>query len=243
MKKVLIIAGVLVGAVLVFFVSAVVTVNVLGGLPPGQARLAEAPLVGGLLKVRQPAEEDTAEGEQAQGPQQPAGRRVPFLRFGPEARLNTLAQELEAKKKEYDSLLRKLERRGAELDAWEGQLEKEREAVRTRFVEERAALDELRAELDGRRRQLDALQVRISEAEESNLKKTADIYSKMSPQKAAQILAQLYGDGETETVVKIIYLMQDRSAAKALEAITDPKMSADITQRLKSITETNQEGT
>ena len=56
------------------------------------------------------------------------------------------------------------------------------------------------------------------------------------PEKAAELLTQLCADGKADTAVKILYLMQDRSAAKTLEAVKDPKTGADITERLQRVT-------
>jgi flagellar motility protein MotE (MotC chaperone) len=52
----------------------------------------------------------------------------------------------------------------------------------------------------------------------------------------------MYSSGQQDTVVKIIYLMQDRSAAKTLEAIADAKIGAAITQKLKQIGKTVPQG-
>lgn len=242
MKKAAVIVGALVGAAVVFLLTLVVFVNVRGGLGPPHTGLAKMPLVGGLLKVGL-----TAEGEQPgqQGTEAallPAGRQVPFLRFGPEARLARLAEELDLKKSDYDAMLRRLERRSRELDAWQQQLQQEMADLRARFGKEKEDLAQLRGELQRKESELQAMQTAIEQAEERNLKTTAEIYGKMSPQKAAEVLGHMYAGGEQDTVVKIIYLMGPRPAAKTLEAFEDPKIGAQITEQLKHITKSEQQG-
>jgi flagellar motility protein MotE (MotC chaperone) len=228
-------------ALVVFLISLAVVVRTRGGLSPTHAQLADAPLLGALFPVKEEAEGVGAPAEGEEGGILRPGRQVPFLRFGPEARLQKLAQELTAKKSEYDSLLRQVERRSRELDAWERQMKKERDDLLSVLRGQEEDLGALQQELARKEEQLAALQIAIEQAEEDNLKSTADIYGKMASERAAEILTQMYGDGEQETVVKIIYLMQDRSAAKLLESITDPKIGADITGRLKRITQTEQQ--
>jgi len=240
-KKALLTGAVLLAGLVVFGASTVIGVNSGGGLA-AESGVAKMPLLGGMFKVKEPAEPEGAEEPETEPAELPAGRGVPFLRFGPEVRLQKLAQELGVKKAEYDNMLHGLERRERELEAWERQIKTERDDLRDSFRLQKEDLALLREQLARKQTELDALQVAIVDAEEQNLKKTAAIYGKMESEKAAEILAQMYSDGEQETVVKIIYLMQDRTAAKALAAFTDPKMSAEITEQLKRIRKSQQKG-
>lgn len=199
------------------------------------------PVVGSLLNVRTAPEEEDQEAA-AEARELPADRDVPFLRLGPEARLQTLAEELKVKKSEYELALSRLDRRSRQLDAWERQLKKERDELRQKFNQEKEDLARLRTEVDQRQTDLDALQIAIEQAEQSNLKKMAEIYSKMDSERASEILAEMYSTDQQETVVKIVYLMEGRSAAKVLAAITDSKVGADITEQLKRVMQTGQEG-
>ncbi len=237
MKKAAVVAGVLVVALVLFVASLVVVVRVRGGLSPQRAGLAELPLVGALLPVRSGPEPDEAAAEAAAAAPLPAGREAPFLRFGPQARLERLAEELKRKVADYEGSLRELERRARELDGWEQQIKQERDALRERFAGEKEELVALRDELAARQAELAGRQVLIEQSEETNLKKTADIYGKMAPESAAQVLKEMYANQKQDAVVKIVYLMQERSAAKTLEALalSDPAMSAEITDRLKRV--------
>jgi flagellar motility protein MotE (MotC chaperone) len=84
--------------------------------------------------------------------------------------------------------------------------------------------------------------LRIDENEAANLKATAGIYDKMSSEQAAAILSQMFAGGQQDSVVKIISLMQDRSAAKTLESLTDAKIGAQITEQLQRIAKPTKAG-
>jgi hypothetical protein len=241
-KKVFVIGGGGAAGVLVFTLTLVVFVNMRGGVSDPDSGLARVPVLGGLFKARTAAAaEPAAEFEdQAEAPRQQ--REIPFLRFGPEARLARLAQELESKKEEYDAMLAGVERRERELEAWQRQLKLERDALREQFGKEKEELTHVREELRQKELELQDWQVVIDVAEEASLKKTAEMCAKMPPENGAAILSEIYGRGEKQTVVKIIYLMEGRSAAKTLAALTDPAVSAEIVEQLKRVVKSPQEG-
>jgi flagellar motility protein MotE (MotC chaperone) len=241
-KPIIIAAAVLVGGV-AFMVALIAVVNARGGLDPAHPGLSRVPLLGALVKVRQPAPE---QGPQQQAPAAQAGAAgagdMSFLRFGSESRLTELAQELEAKKAEYDSLIRQTQRRTRELEAWEKQITVERDALRDKFEAEKKDLATQSQQLAQKDAVLSALQLKIDDDEAANLKVTAGIYDKMDPEQAAKILTQMCSSGKEDNAVKIISLMEDRSAAKTLESFTDAKLSAQITEQLRRIVKPKKTG-
>ncbi len=245
MKKAIIFGGLAAAAVVLFFGSFVAIAKARGGLAGATA--GKVPIVGGLVKAPESAESQEPAGAsgatQAQAsPPLPGARDVPFLRFGPEAKLQQLTQELDAKRAEYETALREVQRRSRELDAWEKQVTEERDGLRDAFDKERQELTQLKDELGRKEAELAQRQVLVQQGEEANLKKTAEIYGKMAPERAAQMLTQMFNSGQQDTVVKIIFLMQDRSAAKTLEAISDAKVGAQITEKLKQVGKVIQQG-
>jgi hypothetical protein len=231
-KKVILIVATLFGALAVFLIVLVMSVNSQGGLSPSRASLAKAPLIGGLLKVQTP--EGEQEGEEA-ADSSPGQQEMPFLRLSSESALQRITGELEAKRTENAQIQARLQRRLRELEVWELQLKTERENLVRMLQKERAELNRLKEDLERREADLKAEQISIEAAEEVNLKKTSDIYGKMDVEKAAEVLTEMCAGGEKDAVVKIIYLMQDRNAAKILAAITNPELSAEITRQLKHI--------
>ncbi len=240
MSKALIIAGALAAALLVFLGSLTVVVNTRGGLP-AESPVSAAPVLGRLFRTQPVSDPEDELDPEDEAVDLPAGRQAPFLSFGPEARLHQLAQELTVKKTEYDARLRTLERRERELQAWEQQVKRERDELRDNFRRQREELAGLREELVRRQAELEQLQIQFRSAEEANLRKTAEIYGRMDPERAADILGEMYADGKQETVVKIIYLMQDRSAAQTLAAFADARISAQITEQLRRVKEAQQQ--
>ena len=243
MSKIATIAGAVLGGVVAFVIALVVVVNMRGGVSGSHAGLADLPLVGGLVKAQPKAEEgEDAAPTEPEGEQLAGGRELPFMRFAPEARLARLAQELDMKKNEYDLKLGHLKRKERELEAWQQQIELERNNLREKFTQAQQDLDTARAEVAAKEAELSGLRVAIGSAEQSNLKKTAEMCGRMSPDKGARILTQMYEGGEKDTVVKIIYLMEGRSAAKMLEAFTDPAVSAEIVEQLKRVAKSPHQG-
>lgn len=242
MSKLVTIVGIVLVAIGLFVASLVVFVNMRGGVAGEDSTLAKLPVLGGLVKVRAASEEPGSPAPAAAVQPLGVGREATFLRFGPEAELVRLADELREKKAEYDVAKQELERRTRELSAWQQQIEEERTTLRDRFAKEKAELAAERQALAAKEAQINARQVAITAVEQSNLKKTAEIYGKMEAEKAAEMLASLFANGQEETVVKIIYLMQDRNAAKLLAAFADPAMGATITERLKDVGREVQQG-
>ena len=234
MKKAAIIAGFVVTAAVVAIAGFVIVVRMRGGISPDGA-LCRLPLVGGML-AGDPVDLDDGSLDLGEiVPQLPDDRQVPFLRFGPEGELERLVDQLKVERAEMHTAMREEKRRSRELDAWERQLVAEREALRERFGKEKTELVALRAELAGLDAALSTRETLIVQAEASNLDQIAKIYAKMEPTQAAAVLAQMYSSGEEELVVKVVHLMQERSAAKVLEAMTDPLVSAQITEQLKTV--------
>lgn len=233
MKRVLLAGAAALAAAAAFLGALVVLVNARGGLSPSHAGVKRMPLLGALIEVKpaKPAQEPGSPGEQGEG--QP--REMPYLRYGSASTVSRMVEELELKKTEYEALLRGLERRAAELEAWEKQLKVERDRLREQFTEDKEELAALRARLRRKEQELDARQVAIEQEEEQNLAATAAIYDRMASERAAEILMEMYSEGQQEAVVKIVHLMQQRTAAKALEAFPDPKIGAQITERLQHI--------
>ena len=236
MKKGIIIAVAALAAGAAFLGALVAVVNARGGVDPSHAGITKVPLIGALVKEKAAPAPGSPE---AQGPVAAAAaaeaRDMSFLRFGAESRLSQLVEELESKKAEYEALLLQAQRRARELEAWERQLKVERDSLRDKFGKEKEDLAAQRQQLEQKGSDLAALQLKIDENEAANLKTTAGIYDKMSPEQAAAILAQMFAGGQQDSVVKIISLMQDRSAAKTLESFTDAKIGAQITEQLQRI--------
>jgi flagellar motility protein MotE (MotC chaperone) len=137
-----------------------------------------------------------------------------------------------------------------QLSARNRQLELVIENIRT----ERAAIDELREELEAalksgedhladvqrQRTELDIKQQNIDGKvtemaghEKDNIKKMASMYDNMAAESAAKIIQHMADGGTMDTAVKLLAAMRERQAAKVLAEMPDPSLAAQLSERLK----------
>lgn len=107
---------------------------------------------------------------------------------------------------------------------------KELEGLQMKLAAPLARLRDAKGDLENTR-------VRIKEQEKSNLKRTATIYEKMDAAKGSGILIAMYKNNQEDDVVKILFYMSEKKAAKLLAEIPDPKVAADLCQKMKKIQE------
>jgi flagellar motility protein MotE (MotC chaperone) len=74
----------------------------------------------------------------------------------------------------------------------------------------------------------------IQADEKAKLTKIAALFDQIPPEKAAEILQNLADNGNMDTAVKILAGAKERSAAKVLAYITDPGLSADFIERMRT---------
>ena len=146
--------------------------------------------------------------------------------------LNELVRELrykieECKKRQAE--LEKRENRIAMIEAAIKDQTKELENRRIKLVMPLTQLKEAMAEWERTR-------IRISIQEKAEIQKTAAIYEKMDSVNSSQILVEMCSNNEND-VVKILYYMSERSAAKCLAQISNSSkpLAAKLSQRIKVI--------
>ncbi len=57
----------------------------------------------------------------------------------------------------------------------------------------------------------------------------------MSPEKAAEYLRELSNDGKMETAIRVLSNLDGRKASKILDAMSDPKLVVQLTERFKEL--------
>ncbi len=250
MKKVLFFAGAGVIALVVFLSTLVVGVNMSGGVGK-DSFLAGLPFV----KVRETKKDEKKEkatsgkeGSESSG--KPSGEKkkavdtvvgsedvgVPAVVLDPAA-LKDVAAVLQRKMADVELQREDIQREKRALEVLQEQIRKEREETLKVIGEKIAELKRLKREIAEMHRRIKSLQVSIAASERANVERIANIYAKMEPTKAASTLTSMYTSGKQDEVVKILYKMQERSAAKILNAVADPKLAADITERLSRVRE------
>ncbi len=150
----------------------------------------------------------------------------------------------------YDNLKASWNFHNPELEQLVSELKREKEALAERQRElndlelriktEHAELLQLTQTIWQLQRDFEQDVIKISEEETSNLKKLSKIYSTMTPDAAAKILAEL----TDEMIVKILVFMKESETAPILEALgkndpKDTKRVAILTEKLRLATKNN----
>lgn len=108
-------------------------------------------------------------------------------------------------------------------------------SLRVDLEKERDELEALREELNKafelitvRMQELKKETIQFDEVESKNIKKLADVYGGMKPQKAAMILKEM----DEDTAVKLLTMMDKKTSAKILESVT-PFLAVKLSEKLK----------
>jgi flagellar motility protein MotE (MotC chaperone) len=107
-------------------------------------------------------------------------------------------------------------------------------------------LDQLRVQLTDtvsalkrEKQELEKSIVKISKLEKANMVKIATIYDKMKPSSSGPILFNMSASNQMNSVVKILYYMQERTSASTLAEIgrIEPTLAAILSDKLRLIEE------
>ncbi len=98
-------------------------------------------------------------------------------------------------------------------------------------------LDMRLASLAERQQRLDETLIEIEATEQNNLQRLGATYDRMDAVQAGNIMINMAGNNQVEDVVKILYFMNDRNAARVLGQIGDaqPEVAAVLSRYLKRI--------
>jgi flagellar motility protein MotE (MotC chaperone) len=107
---------------------------------------------------------------------------------------------------------------------------KELEALRMELIGPLTRLKEATAELDKSR-------MKVSAEEKQNITRVAATFEKMDAEGGSGILMGMCANNQADDVVKILYYMSERAAAKVLGAMTDKALAARLTAMMQRIRE------
>jgi hypothetical protein len=114
-------------------------------------------------------------------------------------------------------------------------LRREVEDLQRSLVRERTVLDEEWKKLHGEREAFESMRTRLAEMEGSaQFERALRLYESLQPEQTQALLQQLIDAGETEQVVSYLNAMQTRTASKVLAEFQDPKVAADLLERLRT---------
>lgn len=189
-----------------------------------------------LVPAPKPA---AAEGEPEAG-QSPYDR----LAYGP-APLGT--EPLKPTERQLEELTRDLRRRLAECREREDKLAKEEKRMQMALEtiqKEAQDLEKLQFQLVGplaklrtAKAELEKTIITIRRTEQANTKRTATVYEKMDPARAAVILAEMCKSKQEDYAAKLLHYMTEKKAAGVLGEIKDEALAAQLTAMLKRIKE------
>ena len=145
-------------------------------------------------------------------------------RLGKELRLKIDAYRV--KQKQLDKQQKQIQLAGQLLE----KQAKELEALKMELMTPLNGLKDAMASLENTR-------IRVAKLEKSNLKRTATIYEKMDAARGVGILIAMYKNNQEDDVVKILFYMSEKKAAKLLAEMQDQNIAAKLCQKLKKIQE------
>lgn len=138
--------------------------------------------------------------------------------------MEVVAADLNGQMQDYDKLLKKVAGEMKQLLAKQDELDAK--AVEVKEEADRTAKTVA---------QLKKSQSDGGEDEQANITRMAAVADQLSPASAAQLFQQFADSGKTDLAVKIIAQMKERTAAKALDAITDPTLPPVIFAKLQKL--------
>ena len=213
-------------------VALVIGINYHGGLDSTRASVAK---VMPFLKVKPP---------EAQKPEvQALPREIPQAEMTALNRdaLGRLNEQLEEKSKACKAREEDLRVREFQLETWESRIAIDREDLKREYDRRDAELkaEKLKLEKEGTRiaqesARLENRVILFTQEERESLKRAAAVVEKMEPEKAAEAVTKMWQGGQDtrDTAVKELSLVNQRNAAKILDAIQDPAVKADMMERL-----------
>ena len=173
-----------------------------------------------------------------------------MTRYMSEQQLKNLVNDLQNKMREYENKLQRLKVDKQRMELVQEMLKKDIEKLSNLQVELASTTATIKSERD----KLINSRLEIERTETNNLASIAATYDKMDATSASTIFANMCTTSQSVTkqngqtnkyddsfddAVKILYYMTDRTKAKLLAelATTKPDLAADISGRLKQITE------
>jgi len=145
----------------------------------------------------------------------------------------------------FDDLARQVRAKQAQLDQKETQLKQDELRLASeseRLKQEVAKLESVQMQtlealrqVNEAKAKLDASRLVIAREEKVNLKLLAAKYNAMPTAQAGEILISMCRSGKDEMVVRILYLMSDRSSGKILSEMPDRAMAGRLTEMLSRV--------
>ncbi len=163
------------------------------------------------------------------------------LRFGMglrkrETQLNDREKSLNQEQERMKLALADIRGEQQHIESLHAKLQGQTEECQTILSEIDQARQNLAAERENAKEQLDEFQevrVESDEQELQNIKKMSEWFQSMEPESAAGALKELVNDGKTDLAVKLLFNFEARDASKILSALDDYPLMIELAERVK----------
>jgi flagellar motility protein MotE (MotC chaperone) len=149
--------------------------------------------------------------------------------------LKAQEEQLRNRKNNLDLVFKDIRGERAAIDELRNQVFDELKGVESLMdavKKQREKLDEQKKKVESRVGELESRILELEGTEQDNIKKMAETYSLMDPEKAAKILQDMAENGKKETVVKILGMMTQRQAAKVFAELPQ-RLAGELMEMLK----------
>ena len=141
-----------------------------------------------------------------------------------ELRLQLVQQDIEGQKREVEGILTQTQHALEAAEQLLAQIQQQRQT--------------LASEQQQRQQELEAIQ-RVNTVpdadKQANIKKMAELLGKMSETDAAEVIKNLVDKGSTDYVLQLLDNIEQRDAAKILDALGSPDLVADLTEGYREL--------
>jgi flagellar motility protein MotE (MotC chaperone) len=152
--------------------------------------------------------------------------------------LRTREQQFTVRQKSLEIIYQDIRSERAAIDELRKQLNDEMKALADKLdsLERKSGeMQQKSKQLTEQNKELSQTVLRIEEVEKENIKRLAAVYDAMDAEAAAQHLQHMADTGKIETAVKILGAMRERQAAKIFAAFPDRTTVVQILEKLKSV--------
>jgi flagellar motility protein MotE (MotC chaperone) len=101
--------------------------------------------------------------------------------------------------------------------------------------EELKTIKEAQAKAEEELKKVKEVQGAHNETERENIKRMAEWFQQMEPEKAAEYLRELANDGKLDTAVQLLADFEEREAAQILAAMNDAALVTQLTEEFKGL--------
>lgn len=152
-----------------------------------------------------------------------------------EKQLKGLIYDVRMKLKEYEQKEGELTRREKQIAMARATLEKDIERLNKLNSQLAVTFSDLKLQEENLKNSM----IEVGTVEKNNMQKLALMYDKMDSAQSSIVFIDMIENRQLEMATKIVYYMQDRTAAKVIGEIADskPQMSSMLTQELKKVKE------